>query len=157
MDNSSCPRWPKLRAYPTLRGAHQGPLLTREYLAAVHALSRYEVASRQLALTRFQDQGSRLFAQTMIEHHTRVMTENARLLNIPNTSDSGSALVGPLSEMLNLLENVPPAGFDAAYRWGQVAAHEEARKVHGAFAEQGADSAMRVTSNMGTLPHMSCL
>ena len=119
------------------------PLATRDYLAAVHALSRYEVDASRLALTRSQAQASRSFARMMVDHHTRMMAEHARLLNIPAATDAGSALVGPLSEMLNSLENTPVAEFDAAYKRGQIAAHEEALKVHSAYAARGTDAAMR--------------
>ncbi len=119
------------------------PVEASDYMRAVHALSRYEIDASRLALTRSKAQASRSFAQTMVDHHTRMMAEHARLLNIPATSDSGSALVGPLSEMLNSLENTPAAEFDAAYKRGQIAAHEEALKVHTAYAVRGNDAAMR--------------
>lgn len=119
------------------------PVEARDYVSAVHALSRYEVDASRLALTRSQAQPSRAFARTMVDHHTRMMAEHARLLNIPAATDSGSALVGPLSEMLNSLENTPAAEFDAAYKRGQIAAHEEALKVHSAYAARGTDAAMR--------------
>ncbi|HEX2019217.1 MAG TPA: DUF4142 domain-containing protein [Aurantimonas sp.] len=119
------------------------PVETQDYIRAVHALSRYEVDASRLALTRSQAQASRSFARMMVDHHTRMMAEHARLLNIPAATDAGSALVGPLSEMLNSLENTPVAEFDAAYKRGQIAAHEEALKVHSAYAARGTDAAMR--------------
>lgn len=119
------------------------PVEARDYLSAVHALSRYEVDASRLALTRSQAEASRSFAQTMVDHHTRMTAEHARLLSIPATTDSGNALVGPLSEMLNSLENTPAAQFDAAYKRGQIAAHEEALKVHSAYAAKGSDASVR--------------
>lgn len=115
----------------------------RDYLSAVQALSMYAIDSSRLALTRSQAPASRSFAKEMVDHHTRVAAEHARLLNIPAGSDPGSALVGPLSEMLDSLENAPRADFDAAYKRGQIAAHEEALKVHSAYAARGSDAALR--------------
>ncbi|PAX06486.1 DUF4142 domain-containing protein [Sphingomonas lenta] len=119
------------------------PVEIRDYVSAVHALSRYEVDASRLALTQSRAQASRSFAQQMVEHHTRIIAEHARLLNIPAATDSGSALVGPLSEMLNSLENTPAAEFHAAYRQGQIAAHEEALKVHSAYASRGSDAGVQ--------------
>lgn len=119
------------------------PVEVRDYLSAARALSEYELASSRLALARSRTRASQTFARMMVGHHTRAVAEHARLLDILSPSDSGSALIGPLSEMLNSLENTPPAGFDAAYRRGQIAAHEEALKVHSAYAAQGSDPAMR--------------
>lgn len=126
------------------------PVETRSYLSAMHALSRYEVDSSRLALAQSQAQASRSFAQQMVDHHTRMMAEHARLLSIPSDSDPDSALVGPLSEMLNSLENTPRDDFDAAYKRGQIAAHEEMLKVHGAYAAQGSDTALRAKIQLAT-------
>lgn len=119
------------------------PVETQEYMGAIHALSRYEVDASRLALTRSQAQASRAFAQTMVDHHTRMMAEHARLLNIPAATDPEGALAGPLSQMLDTLKNTPAAEFDAAYRQGQIAAHEEALKVHSAYAARGSDAGVR--------------
>lgn len=116
---------------------------TRNYLAAVHALSRYEIASSRLALGRQEGGALRTYAQTVLDHHTRSIEEPARLLNIPASADAGSALVGPLSEMLDSLQNVSRADFAAAYKRGQIAAQEEALKVHSAYAARGTDAALR--------------
>ena len=127
------------------------PVETRDYLGAMHALSRYEVDASRLVLTRSQSQASRLFAQTMVDHHTRMMAEHASVLSMPAATDSGSALVGPLSQMLDTLENTPRAEFDAAYKRGQIAAHEEALKVHNAYATKGSNAAVREKATAGGL------
>ena len=98
------------------------PVEARDYFSAVHALSKYEVDASRLALTRSQTPAARAFAQEMVAHHTRAMAEHARLLDVPSTSEPGSALAGPLSEMLNSLENTPSVEFNAAYKRGQIAA-----------------------------------
>jgi len=115
------------------------PLETTGYSSAVEALSKYEVDSSRLALTRSQTQATRAFAQQMIDHHGRVKSDQKAV----GGPDAGSALEGPLSEMLNSLENVPSAEFNAAYKRGQIAAHEEALKVHGAYAARGSELAER--------------
>ncbi|MDA4833191.1 DUF4142 domain-containing protein, partial [Enterobacter hormaechei] len=111
------------------------PLETTGYSSAVEALSKYEVDSSRLALTRSQSQAVRAFAQQMVDHHSRQQPSRTGV----GGPDAGSALEGPLSEMLNSLENVPSAEFNAAYKRGQIAAHEEALKVHGAYAARGSD------------------
>jgi len=115
------------------------PMETTGYSSAVDALSKYEIDSSRLVLTRSQTQATRAFAQKMIDHHGRVKSDQ----NDVGRPDAGSALEGPLSEMLNSLKNVPSAEFNAAYKPGQIAAHEEALKVHGAYAARGSDSAVR--------------
>ncbi|QBM77955.1 DUF4142 domain-containing protein (plasmid) [Sphingomonas sp. AAP5] len=115
------------------------PVETIGYSSAVEALSKYEVDSSRLALARSQDKALRVFAQQMVEHHSRQVPSRSGV----GGSGAGGALDGPLSEMLNSLENVPSAEFNAAYKRGQIAAHEEALKVHGAYAARGSDSTAR--------------
>lgn len=115
------------------------PLETTGYSSAVEALSQYEVDSSRLALTRSKSQATRAFAQQMVNHHSRVKSDQ----KIVGRSDIGSALDAPLSQMLYTLQNTPSVEFDAAYKRGQIAAHEEALKVHGAYAAQGSDLAER--------------
>jgi putative membrane protein len=116
---------------------------TRDYLAAVHALSRYEIAANRLALDQQAGGALRSYAQTVLDHHTRLLDEQVRLLNIPAIADAGSALVGPLSEMLDSLQNVSRADFAVAYKRGQIAALEEAVKIHDAYAARGRDAGLR--------------
>lgn len=123
--------------------ANPAPLKTQQYLGAVLELSRYEVASSRLALARSQNESSRSFAQQMIDHHTRTLAVYGPLLGSPKASESLGALNEPLSQMLETLESTPRANFDGAFRQGQIAAHEEALKVHSAYAANGADTAMR--------------
>ena len=115
------------------------PVETIGYSSAVEALSKYEVDSSRLALTRSQSQATRAFAQQMVDHHSR---GGPRRTGVSEPS-AGGALDGPLSEMLNSLENVPSSEFDAAYKRGQIAAHEEALKVHTAYAARGSDPTAR--------------
>ena len=115
------------------------PLESTRYSSAVEALSKYEVDSSRLALTRSKSQATRAFAQQMVNHHSRVKSDQ----KIVGRSDTGSALDGPLSQMLYTLQNTPSVEFDAAYKRGQIAAHEEALKVHGAYAARGSDSTVR--------------
>ncbi|MEG3174332.1 DUF4142 domain-containing protein [Sphingomonas sp. ZB1N12] len=115
------------------------PVETTGYSSAIEALSKYEVDSSRLALTRSQSQAMRVFAQQMVDHHSR---GGPRRIGVSEPS-AGGALDGPLSEMLNSLENVPSSEFDAAYKRGQIAAHEEALKVHTAYAARGSDPTTR--------------
>lgn len=119
------------------------PVKTSEYIGAVHALSRYEVDASRLALARSQVQASRSFARRMVDLHTRVIAGHARLLNVSISAEAEGALAEPLSEMLERLESTPLGEFDLAYRQGQIAAHEEALKVHSAYAAQGTDARAR--------------
>lgn len=123
------------------------PLETTVYSGAVEALSKYEVDSSRLALTRSQSQATRAFAQQMVDHHSRVKPDQM----IVGRSDTGSALDGPLSQMLDTLENTSSVEFDAAYKRGQIAAHEEALKVHGAYATGGSDSTVRAKAEAAVL------
>jgi len=117
---------------------------TRDYLAAVHALSRYEIAASRLALGQQVGGALRSYAQMVLDHHTRSLEEQVRRLNTPATDDAGSALVGPLSEMLDSLQNVSRADFAVAYKRGQIAALEEAVRVHDAYAAGGRDAELRI-------------
>ncbi len=119
---------------------------TRDYLAAVHALSRYKIAASRLALGQQVGGALRSYAQTVLDHHTRLLEEQVRRLNIPATADAGSALVGPLSEMLDSLQNVSRADFAVAYKRGQIAALEEAVRIHDAYAAGGGDAELRAAA-----------
>lgn len=119
------------------------PVETSHYLAAVRALSSYELESSKLALSRSRGQAQRVFAQQTVEHHEASLAYYTRLQTNLGTPGPGSALVGPLSEMLDSLQNAPPAEFAAAYRRGQIAAHEEALKLHRGYAARGSDPALR--------------
>ena len=85
----------------------------------------------------------RSFAQTMVSEHTRLMAQRAPMLRTSGDPSGTTALTGPLSQMLETLKNAPAAGFAAAYKRGQIAAHEEALKVHGTYAAKGTDPALR--------------
>lgn len=116
------------------------PMEAKEYLGILQDISRFELDTARLALTRSRQKATRSFAQMMIRDHTRMTAERRPMLN---ASGPANALVGPLSQMLDTLKETARPGFDAAYKRGQIAAHEEALKVHRAYSARGSDPALR--------------
>lgn len=122
------------------------PMEAKEYLGALQDISRFELDTARLALAQSRQKATRAFAQTMIRHHTRMMADHARMSTASGATETANALVGPLSQMLDTLKTTPRADFDATYKRGQIAAHEEALKVHRAYAARGSDPALRDTA-----------
>ncbi len=119
---------------------NRAPMEPKEYLGVLQEISRYELDTGRLALARSRQKATRSFAQMMIRDHTRMMAKRRPMLS---PSEPANALAEPLSQMLDTLKETPLPGFDAAYKRGQIAAHEDALKIHRAYAARGSDPALR--------------
>lgn len=116
-------------------GGAQG-IIAQDFVNRAASGGLFEVRSSELALQRSQDDAIRGFAETMIRDHTAnngdllAMATNQGLL-IPDE------LAEPHAGMMAAIESAGGDGFDAAYAEGQVAAHEAAIALYGAYVENG--------------------
>lgn len=121
----------------------------RPYVALAGASGLYEIESSRLALARTQDPNVRLFAQEMIDDHTRT---SQQLMAAARTAglDPTPQLTRIHEEMLEELRGVTGQEFDRRYKMQQVRAHEIAVALHGNYARNGDTPALRQVAAMAT-------
>lgn len=97
----------------------------------------FEVTSSQIAVKRSTTPAVREFASMLIEHHT--MTTNVMLTQAKAAGLAPPpAVLGPVKrEWIDALLAAPIADFDRVYLSQQVPAHEEALRLHSAYASTG--------------------
>lgn len=116
-------------------GGAQG-IIAQDFVNQAASGGLFEIRSSELALQRAQGAGVRSFAETMIRDHTATsgdlvaMATNQGLL-VPDE------LAPPHAGMMQEVEAAQGPDFDAAYARAQVAAHEAAVALYGAYAEGG--------------------
>src|SRR3954462_13925258 len=113
------------------------PMTSEGFRAMALQSDSFEIQSSQLARQRSRTPAVRSFAQRMIRDHS--MTSQA--LGVP--PGSAVALDARHATMLNQLAPASGPAFDAAYAQMQVMAHQEAVGMFAAYAQGGADPAMR--------------
>ena len=106
------------------------------------ASNEFEVLSAELALRRSQDVEVRKFAETMLDDHRRAQQQ----LQTAAEADS-VAMVTELSmeqkQTLTALEQAEESQFDSAYMSAQMKAHDEAIRLLGAYADNGAAGSLK--------------
>jgi len=113
------------------------PMTSEGFRAMAAQSDAFEISSSQLALQRSRNPAIRTFARRMIRDHS--MTSQA--LGVP--PGTAVALDARHATMLNQLAPASGPAFDAAYAQMQVMAHQEAVGMFAAYAQGGADPAMR--------------
>jgi putative membrane protein len=113
------------------------PMTAEGFRAMALQSDAFEIASSQLALQQSRNPAIRSFARQMVQDHS--MTSQA--LGVP--AGSAVALDARHASMLNQLAPLSGRAFDAAYGQMQVMAHQEAVGMFAAYAQGGADPAMR--------------
>src|SRR3954454_20676760 len=113
------------------------PMTSEGFRAMALQSDSFEIQSSQLARQRSRNPAVRSFAQRMIRDHS--MTSQA--LGVP--PGTAVALDARHATMLNQLAPASGPAFDAAYAQMQVMAHQETVGTFAAYAQGGADPAMR--------------
>jgi putative membrane protein len=111
----------------------------------------YEVTSSEIAMKRATSPDVKRFASMLVEHHT--LTTNVLL-----TQAKAAGLAPPPAvlgqgkrELIDALLTAPAADFDRVYLSQQVPAHEQALKLHSAYAASGDTAALKVAA-AGAVP-----
>ena len=116
-------------------GGAQG-IIAQDFVNRAGSGGLFELQSSELALQRSQDEGVRAFAEAMIRDHS---ANNGDLVGL--ATNQGLLMPDRLGEphagMMQEVEAAQGADFDAAYARAQVAAHEAAVALYGAYAEGG--------------------
>lgn len=111
-----------------------------DYLARAASLDLFEIEASKLALARARTARTRDFAGMMIRAHTGTSAQlsfaGRRLNLLPATvmQPRHRAMIGQLAAS---------ADFDVAYRRQQLAAHEDALRLHSGYAARGRSPTLR--------------
>jgi putative membrane protein len=111
----------------------------------------YEITSSQIAVKRTSSSTIKQFATMLIEHHT--LTTNVML-----TQAKAAGLAPPPAvlgqgkrQWIDELMQAAPGDFDRVYLMQQIPAHEEALKLHKAYAASGDTPQLKVAAS-GAVP-----
>ena len=111
-----------------------------DYLARAASLDLFEIEASKLALGRARTARTREFAAMMIHAHTGTSAQlsfaGRRLNLLPTTvmQPRHRAMIGQLAASVD---------FDVDYRRQQVAAHEDALRLHSGYAARGRSPTLR--------------
>lgn len=110
---------------------------TGNYAARAAAGNLFEMRAAQLALTQAQRPDVRALAGQLVAEHSGAAQSLAAALADAGLGPLDPALTASQQRMLDELQGAPAAAFDALYLRQQLAAHEEARRLHRAYALSG--------------------
>ena len=113
-----------------------------EYVGTAASSDLFEIQSGQLALQRSCDPAVRSFAQMIVDDHRRMSGQLMQAAQSAGLPPPPMQMAPQHQDMLQRLQTSGP-GFEAAFRDGQVMAHQEALELHRGFAEEGDEPALR--------------
>jgi putative membrane protein len=128
------------------RSAQAGPRDAARYVAAAGASDLYEIQSSQLAQQKAASDGVRRFAAMMIEHHTMTTQQVTAAAHAAGLTPPPPALEPQQAAMIQRLQGLSGAAFDAEYLRQQRLAHDMALKLHTRYAADGDTPALRETA-----------
>lgn len=127
--------------------AQQPQALTAQtYVMYAGNADLFELEAARLAMLRAKDPMVKQFAQHMLQQHsmtTSKLTAAAQQSGIGTTTPS---LTPHMREKLTELQVASDTAFDERYMITQVEAHERALRLHGHYAQQGDQPALRAVS-----------
>jgi putative membrane protein len=110
----------------------------------------FEIQSSQAALKNSKDAEVQKFAQTMIDHHTKMSAELKAAVQAGNVSAQiPTALAGEKAQMLQQLSGMTGEQFDQMYWKAQVQGHQEALQLAQSYAKNGDNAALRQHAEKG--------
>jgi putative membrane protein len=111
----------------------------------------FEIQSSQAALKNSKDAEVQKFAQTMIDHHTKMSAELKAAVQAGNVSAQiPTSLSGEKAQTLQQLSSLSGEKFDAMYWKAQVQGHQEALQLAQSYAKNGDNAALRQHAEKGT-------
>lgn len=135
-------------ASPTEQKPIQASQATIDYVQKAAIGNLFEIQSSDLALKQADNSAVKAFAQQMINDHTTstqalesgVKSASLQATQIPNKLDSVH------EAKLNDLRKVTGHDFDSAYLRAQLAAHQDALKLHQDYAQRGDSAVLKKTA-----------
>lgn len=110
----------------------------------------FEIQSSQAALKNSQDPEVRKFAQTMIDHHTKMSAELKAAVEAGNVNAQiPMSLSGEKAQMLQQLSGMQGEQFDQMYWKAQAQGHQEALQLAESYAKNGDNAALRAHAQKG--------
>jgi putative membrane protein len=110
----------------------------------------FEIQSSQAALKNSKDAEVQKFAQTMIDHHTKMSAELKAAVQAGNVSAQiPTSLSGEKAQTLQQLSSLSGETFDAMYWKAQVQGHQEALQLAQSYAKNGDNAALRQHAEKG--------
>ncbi|WP_165374783.1 DUF4142 domain-containing protein [Sphingomonas montana] len=105
----------------------------------------YEIASSKLAMSKAQRPDVKKFAREMVsDHQATTKTLMAALKNPDRTiAKPGTRMSTGNEAKIALLKKAPKASFDDLYLQQQMQAHQTAWALHGGYATDGTDPALK--------------
>ena len=110
----------------------------------------FEIQSSQAALKNSKDAEVQKFAQTMIDHHTKMSAELKAAVQAGNVNAQiPMALSGEKAQTLQQISSLSGEKFDAMYWKAQVEGHQEALKLAQGYAKSGDNAALKQHDEKG--------
>ena len=139
---------------PTSAGAQtaiQSSQMTAPMFVQMMAVSdMFEIQSSQAALKNSKDAEVQKFAQTMIDHHTKMSADLKAAVQAGNVNAQiPMSLSGEKAQTLQQLSSLSGEKFDAMYWKAQVQGHQEALKLAQGYAKSGDNAALKQHAEKG--------
>lgn len=120
---------------------------TQEYLARAGMGDLFEVQTSKLALERAKAEPVKNFATMMVKDHTDSTKKLEAAAKSANISVAPPAkLDAAHQEKYDKLQKSDAASFDEAYIRAQLDAHDEALKIHQAYAKSGENAGLKAAA-----------
>jgi len=117
---------------------------TRTYVQKAAMTDLFEVKAGKLALRKSRNEGVRKFASEMVKDHTGTTKKlQAALKKGDLDVTPPTELDATHAQLLQQLQNASAAEFDRTYIQIQLAGHQQALRLHQAYAASGDDAALK--------------
>ena len=144
---AACGSMPSGAAAPIAQAAMaQSAPSAVEFVRMAAASDQYEIQSSQLVLQTTQDADVRRFAEMMVEHHTMTTGTVARAAEASGITPPAPVLDAAKAEMIRQLQAAAGPERDDLYKQQQVMAHREALLLHGSYAKNGDETALKAAA-----------
>jgi len=131
-------------------GQKDDKIADKDFVAKVASAGQFEVKSSQLALQKSTNTDLKMFAQQMVNDHTKASQDLTTLASRKGWA-MPTAMDAEHTEMLNRLGKLQSYDFDKAYGDIQVKEHEKAVTMFGQAAKDVQDADLKAWANK-TLP-----
>lgn len=121
------------------------------YLAMAGASDQYEIQSSELALGKSKSTSVKSFAQMMIDNHKKTTQTLVKAASSAGITPPPPKLMPAQTKMIEQLQGLSGAQFDAAYIKQQRQAHDMALALHRNYSQKGDVPALR-TAAAGAVP-----
>ena len=119
------------------------PAATERYLATATATDAFEIQAAELALSQAQRPDVRAYAQRLINEHNRSLRGMSEAAYEAGTTPPEAIPTGAQQRLLGALQGAPAGTFDETYLRQEIDAHEDASKLHRAYALTGGAEPLR--------------